>query len=241
GPGCGAAHGRRLRAGLRHRPAAAPRHRRLTLPLRLELQGGAVHAVAQAGGLGAVREDMAEMAAAARAMDLGPLHQMSVVFARGHGAGDRLQETRPAGAAFKLRLRLVQRLAAAGAAKHTLAVLVVEGAGAGPLRAMTAQHAVLLRGQPGAPLFIGLLDRELLFRIHARTSPMLPNHPTSPTGRPQGRQARERALSPGGARELSPDCSRRESNREVAQKNLRPINGLAMVRRRPCRLAPTTN
>ena len=72
---------------------------------RLEFQRGAVHAVAQARGLRAVGEDVAEVSAAARAVDLGPLHQVSVVLARGHRAGDRLEEARPAGAAFEFRAR----------------------------------------------------------------------------------------------------------------------------------------
>src|SRR5487761_792391 len=82
--------------------------------LRFELSRRSVHAVAHTGGLRAVEEDVAEVTAAARAMDLRPFHQVSVVFACGHRPVDRLEEARPAGAAFKLRLRLIERLAAAG-------------------------------------------------------------------------------------------------------------------------------
>src|SRR5690242_7704115 len=72
--------------------------------LRFEFEGCAVHAVAHAGGLGAVGKDMAEVAAAARAVDLGPLHQVGVVFACRHRAGDRPEEARPTRAAVELRL-----------------------------------------------------------------------------------------------------------------------------------------
>ncbi len=134
GPGCGAPHGRRLRAGLRHREAGAVAAGGLITSCGSNFKRGAIHAVAHAGGLGAIGEDVAEMAAAARAVDLRARHQMSVIFARGHRSGERLQEARPAGAALELRLRLVERLAAAGAAEHARAVLVVERARASPSR-----------------------------------------------------------------------------------------------------------
>src|SRR6185312_1641431 len=138
------------------------------LARRLEFERGAVHAVAHARGLGAVGEDVAEVAAAARAVDLGSLHQVGVVFARRHRSGDRLEEARPTRAALELRLRFIERLAAACAAEYARAVLVVEDTGAGTLGAVAPKHAVLLRGQPGAPFFVGLLDRKLLFGFHAR-------------------------------------------------------------------------
>src|SRR5579883_952597 len=47
-------------------------------------------------------------------------------------------------------------------------MLVIERARAGPLGAVATKHAVLLRRQPGAPLFIGLLHRKLLFGLHGR-------------------------------------------------------------------------
>ena len=65
----------------------------------LELQRHAVHAIAQARGLGAVVEDMAQMAAAAAAMHFGADHHLAGVGLGEHGAGQRLPEAGPAGAA----------------------------------------------------------------------------------------------------------------------------------------------
>ena len=63
-----------------------------------ESQRNAVHAIAQAGGLWSIIEDMAEMSAAARAMDFGA----AKITRCQHGPSQRLPEARPAGAAFKL-------------------------------------------------------------------------------------------------------------------------------------------
>src|SRR6185503_12766188 len=97
---------------------------RSRLLLLLELERRAVHAIALAGRLGAIREDMAEMAAALGAMDLGSGHEVAGVGRGLDGVGDRRPEGRPARAAFVLGTRVEQGLAAAGTAEGASALLV---------------------------------------------------------------------------------------------------------------------
>ena len=85
----------------------------------------AVHAVALAGGRRAVVEDVAEMAAAAPAMHLGPNHEQAAVLARADSVRERCGEARPAGAAVELRRRREQRQVAAGATEGAWPMLVV--------------------------------------------------------------------------------------------------------------------
>src|SRR5579871_5987716 len=68
---------------------------------RVEHQREAVHAVAQAGRLGAVIEDVAEMAAATAAVHLGTDHAEGTVLRFANRVLERLIEARPAGAAFE--------------------------------------------------------------------------------------------------------------------------------------------
>jgi hypothetical protein len=64
----------------------------------VELQRAGVHAVAFAGGLGAVVEHVAQMPAAARAGDLGPPHQpRAVLFELDRARPDRPPKARPPG------------------------------------------------------------------------------------------------------------------------------------------------
>src|SRR6185369_11323022 len=127
------------------------------LLLLLELERRAVHAIALAGRLGAIREDMAEMAAALGAMDLGSGHEVAGVGRGLDGVGDRRPEGRPARAAFVLGTRVEQGLAAAGTAEGASALLVVERAGEGPLGAVVAQHVMLQRVELVLPLGVALL------------------------------------------------------------------------------------
>src|SRR6185312_6733903 len=104
---------------------------------RLELHRYAVHAVAQAGGLGAVGEDVAEVAAAAGAADLGAVHEEAAVGLGGDVRRvDRREEARPAGAGVELGVRGEERQAAGGADEDAFLVDLVERAGEGPLRAL---------------------------------------------------------------------------------------------------------
>src|SRR5687768_3274908 len=130
---------------------------RSRLLLLLELERCAVHAIALAGGLWPIGEDMAEMAAALGAMDLGAGHEMAGVGRGADRAGHWRPEGGPARAAFVLGARIEQGLAAAGAAEGASAFLVVERAGEGPLGAVVAQHVMLQRVELLLPLGIALL------------------------------------------------------------------------------------
>src|SRR6185503_4372932 len=83
--------------------------------LRLEAHGHAVDAIAQAGGRRAIGKHMTEMAAAARAVDLGTYHAVAGILAGEEGAGQGIEEARPPGPALELGAGVEQRLAASGA------------------------------------------------------------------------------------------------------------------------------
>jgi len=75
----------------------------------IQLQGRRVDAVAQAGGPRAVVEDVAQVAAAGRAHDLGPAHEERAVGLGVHRLGGRrLVERGPPGAGLELRVRVEQ-------------------------------------------------------------------------------------------------------------------------------------
>src|SRR5205823_1378982 len=104
---------------------------------------------------------MAEMAAAAAAMDLGAHHAIAAVGRGFDRALDRIVEARPAGAALELRLRHEQRLVAPGAHEGALALLEVQGATSGRFGPVPAHHVVLLRGEQAPPLLVAAGDLEL--------------------------------------------------------------------------------
>jgi hypothetical protein len=82
-----------------------------------ELQGSGIHAVAQAGGLRAVREDVAEMGVALAAEHFGAFHAKAAVGLLDDVLfGDGSPEAWPAGAGLKLGVGAEQRIAAADAA-----------------------------------------------------------------------------------------------------------------------------
>src|SRR5437763_4494140 len=115
---------------------------------------------------------MAQMAAAAPAMNLGAAHEEAAIGMGLDRVVERRPEARPAGAAVEFGLGREQRLAAAGAMIDAGPVLLVERAGAGALGAVLPQHAVLLRGQLLAPL--GVAERHLEFlggRLPASAQP----------------------------------------------------------------------
>src|SRR5471032_985039 len=147
--------GRATIAGRRRRLA---RRRRC----RMKQQRKAVHAVAQAGRLRPIVEDVTEMAAAAAAVNFGAQHPEGAVFGLADGVLERLVKTRPAGAALEFRLRGEQRQVAAGAGKDALAVLLEQRARSRTLGAFLAQDFILLRRQLRAPFGVGLLDLEFL-------------------------------------------------------------------------------
>src|SRR6202048_771070 len=90
-----------------NRTSGRPRRR------RMEHQRKTVHAVAQAGRLRAVVEDVAEMAAAATAVNFGAQHAEGAVLGLADGVLERLIKTRPAGAALEFGVGREQRQGAA--------------------------------------------------------------------------------------------------------------------------------
>src|SRR5712671_682957 len=137
---------------------------------RMEYQGKAIHAVAQAGRLRPIVEDVTEMAAAAAAVNFGPQHPESPIFGLADGVLQRLVKTRPAGTALEFRLRGEQRQVAAGTGEDALAVLLEQRARSRPLGALLAQDLILLRRQLRPPFRIGLFDLELLRCVGRRSA-----------------------------------------------------------------------
>src|SRR5208337_1451914 len=118
-----------------------------------------VHAVAQAGGLGAVVEDVAQVRVALGAQHFVAGHTDAAVGLVLHVLlGDRLPEAGPAGAGVELGRRAEQRVLAADAAEDPLGVQVPVLAGEGALGAGEAGHVKLLGGELGAPFGVGLDD-----------------------------------------------------------------------------------
>src|ERR1700730_12458538 len=110
----------------------------------MEYQRKAVHAVAQAGRLRSIVENVAEMTAATAAVDFGAQHPKGAVFGLADGIVERLITTRPAGAALEFRLRGEQRQVAAGAGEDALAMLLEQRARSRPLGALLAENLILL-------------------------------------------------------------------------------------------------
>src|SRR6202043_1978031 len=137
---------------------------------RMKLQGEAVHAVAQAGRLRPIVENVTEVTTAAAAMNFGPQHPEGAVFGLADGIFKRLPKTRPAGAALIFRFRGEQRQIAAGAGEDALAMLLEQRAAPRAFGAFLAQDFILLRRQLRAPFCIGLFDLEFLRGICRRTS-----------------------------------------------------------------------
>src|SRR5262245_39796569 len=117
----------------------------------MEHQRIAIHAIAQARRLWPIIKDMAEMAAAAAAMHLGPGHAVGAILGGADGVLQRLKEARPSGAALELGVGRKQRQVATGAGKNPLAMLLQKRARPGSLRALIAQDLILLRRQLCAP------------------------------------------------------------------------------------------
>src|SRR5580698_3728002 len=124
---------------------------------RDEFQGRAVVAVAQAGGFGAVVEDVALVAEAAGAVVLGALLddlEVALLAERPRGFGP---EAWPAGVGIELPVGLEQRQAATEADEGPLAVLVQQRAGEGLLGVPVPQDAVGGGRQALLPVGIGEL------------------------------------------------------------------------------------
>src|SRR5205823_14362447 len=109
-------------------------------------------------GRGAIVEEVAEVALACRAEDLGAPHAVAGIGlglhpVRRSGRG----EAGPTTAGVELRLRVEELVAAPGAAEDAGLVVVPVLPREGPLRALFAQHMVLLARQRVAPRSVVLL------------------------------------------------------------------------------------
>src|SRR5487761_2056331 len=138
--------------------------RRLSL---LELERGGVHAIAEAGGLGAVVEDVAQVAATAGAEDFGAGDAGRVIGTLDDAAGlDGRPEAGPAGARFEFRRGTKQRVPAGRTDINSLLVIIQQSAGEGRFRAGVAQDVVSGRGEKGAPF--GVRFRDLIAYLWVR-------------------------------------------------------------------------
>src|SRR5262249_49017510 len=167
-----------------HAPEDSPTHAeprtRLNAPAKtrllvfLELQRRGVHAVALAGRLGAVIEDVAQMAATAFTEDFVARHEEATVcFSCDAVFRKGLPKARPARTGIKLRLRVEKRVAAAGTEIGSLVFALGVFAGERPLRALFAKHVVLVRSQDPPPLLVGFLDLRPILNLvffHASTT-----------------------------------------------------------------------
>jgi len=128
----------------------------------MERHGDAIHAIAQPRGGGAVIENVTEMPATAMAMHFGAQREKGTVLACANGIGQRLKETRPAGAAVKLGGGCIKRQITGGAGKGAVAMLVIQRACERTLGAMVAQHIILFARELLAPFGLCLCDFECL-------------------------------------------------------------------------------
>src|SRR5688572_19702943 len=101
---------------------------------------------------------MAEVSAAAAAVDLGARHAVAPINGCAYRSLERGEKAGPAGTALELAAGGEQRLPAAGTAERAGALLLEQRAGPGRLGAVAAQHGVLLRRQRAAPLLVSLFN-----------------------------------------------------------------------------------
>ena len=120
-----------------------------------------IHAVPLAGRLRTIIKDVAQVRVAAAANDFGAGREPSAVSDLAHVVGrDRLEEARPAGAGFELRVGIKQLLAATDAAVHARFVVVPIGAGEGSLGPFFSSDFELLRSQSLLPLGVVFCNRQ---------------------------------------------------------------------------------
>src|ERR1019366_8733303 len=124
---------------------------------RDEFQGDAVVAVAQAGGLGAVVEQVALVAEAAGAVVFRALLEDLEVALHAQRAWNGHVIAGPAGVGVEFPVGLEQRQTATQAGEGPLAVLVQQRAAEGLLSVLMAQHAVGRRRQALLPVGVGEL------------------------------------------------------------------------------------
>src|SRR4051794_40620567 len=126
----------------------------------MKIERHAVHAVALAGRLRTVVENVAEMAAAAAAMNFGARHEKTAVGVGFDRLVERRRKARPSGATVELGVRREKRLTATGAVIDPGAVLLIEGARSGTFGAVLPQHPVLRRRELTPPLLLAERNRK---------------------------------------------------------------------------------
>lgn len=126
----------------------------------LEFQCGGIHAVPQAGRLGTVFKDVAQVRVATAANDFGASCKPSAIGDLAYVVGgDRLEEARPAGAGLEFRVGIKQLLAAADTAIHARLVVVPIRAGEGSFGPFFSSNLELLRRQPLLPFVVIFRNR----------------------------------------------------------------------------------
>src|SRR5450631_3380508 len=105
---------------------------------------------------------MAKMSAAAPAMHFGAFHPETPVGFGAHRTFDRTPETRPAGSAIELGLRLEECQFAGGADEDALAMLVKQRAAACSFRGLMPKHLILSRRKQAPPFLVCLCHLDLL-------------------------------------------------------------------------------
>src|SRR5678815_3342621 len=144
---------------IRDRRSTPPAALLLLVFLRLKGERSGVHAIALAGGLGTVGEDVTQMRIAARAQHFGAPHEEAAILLERDGFfRHRRPEARPARAGIVFRRRFEQRRAAADAAIEARLLVVPMLAGERPLGAVLARDVILLGRQLFFPLGIALHD-----------------------------------------------------------------------------------
>ena len=123
----------------------------------LEGQRDAVVAIAQARWLGAVLEHMALMAAAACAVIFRTRDEQFKIPLLANGAGDVIEERRPARTAVEFIFGFEKVIAAACAGIDAVALFIIQIAGKRPLRRFLAQHRIGFRRQTFFPFLVGQL------------------------------------------------------------------------------------
>src|SRR5207237_1644978 len=109
---------------------------------RVKHQPKPVDAIAQAGRLRSVVEDVTHMSTAAAAVDFRARHPERRIPGFANGVVERLVEAWPAGAALEFGIRGEQGQIAAGAGEDTLAFFLQERARTRPLGAVLAQDFI---------------------------------------------------------------------------------------------------
>src|SRR5689334_9691174 len=127
--------------------------------LRIEFESGAVDAVAKAGRVRAIGEDVPEVGFTARTANLGPPHEVRVVLNLFESVvPGGLVEARPAAARVIFGVGGEEWLSAADAVEHACTLLAVIGMREGALGAVLARDVILLGRQLALPLGLRLFD-----------------------------------------------------------------------------------